>query len=98
MPREIDCPDCDGKGEYYQYHPDCYQCPVYQDCEKPDGEFCYIPSTCDSCQGTGKITVYTEEEFQEAIKAEREECLQDFVKKLSTGYTIKECVEAIRAK
>ena len=42
--------------------------------------------------------VYTEEEFQEAIKAERKKCLQDFVKKLSTGYTIKECVEAIRAK
>ena len=54
---------------------------------------------CSYCGSALKTeTVYTEEEFQEAIKAEREECLQDFVKKLSTGYTIKECVEAIRAK
>jgi len=33
--------------EFYQFHPDCSQCPSVLDCENPYGEFCCIPSSKD---------------------------------------------------
>ena len=62
MPREIDCPDCEGKGEIITADRSTY--PPSEDFMK-----CFNPN-CNN----GKITVYTGEELQKAIKAEREEC------------------------
>lgn len=47
-----DCPECHGLGEYYQMNPDCSHCPTYDMCEKPDSEFCCIPSKCETCTGS----------------------------------------------
>ena len=57
MPKEINCPDCDGRGWFYPINNVGGSCKVL----------------CAICKD-GKITVYTKEELQEAIKREREEC------------------------
>jgi len=66
MPREIDCPDCDGDGYTAEHDP----CDPHVDgiCTN-----CPIQVQCEPCEGTGKIKVYTEEELQEAIKARSKE-------------------------
>jgi len=55
---EIDCPECDN-GNITKIA--CY-----------NGEPTEIISDCHKCNGTGKITVYTEKELQEAIEDQKE--------------------------
>lgn len=59
MPREIDCPDCEGTGtiDRTQY-----------------GMSDTAYRTCKTCKGEGKIKVYTEVELQEAVKKAYEKC------------------------
>ena len=65
MPREVDCPDCDGsKNPCKTNH--TYGIPADAICGKC-GYTNEDHNLCETCQNTGKIMVYTEEEFQEAI-------------------------------
>ena len=62
MPREIDCPECGGMGIIKTMSIHCY---AGDHTEIIDEEDCY------DCDGLGKITVYTEAEYnklREALK------------------------------
>jgi len=87
---EIDCPECKGKGETVIADRSYYP---------PEEGF----HNCKNCNGTGKITVYTEEELQERIEiaiAKNDisymETFKLFQNKLSTLYTEKELQEAVK--
>jgi RecJ-like exonuclease len=79
MPKEIDCPKCNGLG----------------------GNM-YKSVACKHCEGTGKITLYTDSDLQQVREEERERCAQECDRQGSEKeYAIGEaacslCAEAIR--
>ncbi|MCK5613551.1 hypothetical protein KAR91_67400 [Candidatus Pacearchaeota archaeon] len=90
MPKTIPCWDCKGKGKIRTY-PEHLQT-GYHDIQ------------CETCNGGGVLSVYTQTEHQETVKKERKACaelclfLEDA--QLNDSYTdaLEDCAEAIRGK
>jgi len=87
---EIDCPECKGKGEIVIADRSYYP---------PEEGF----HNCKNCNGTGKIIVYTEEEFQDKILlsvAKNSLTFNEVIKllkeKLNTLHTEEELQEAVK--
>ena len=88
MPREINCFNCGGEGWYYTGV--CHPVTGFKE-----------NINCEECSN-GKITVYTQEELNKAVKEEREACalICDSWTEIA-GYvyrSVERCAKAIRAR
>ena len=98
MPKTIPCWDCRGKGTF----PPCSHTGCYSHMTHPCEGCGRYQGKCKTCKGGGVLSVYTQEEVNDLVKAENEACMNTCLNILFEDWSEldiqKKCAEAIRAR